>query len=48
MKPTDLVAKLKEQDVLIYAISPTRIRIVTHLDISPAMVDRTIKIIDKI
>ena len=48
MKPTDLVARFKEKDILIFAISPTRIRIVTHLDINGAMVDTTTKTIDSL
>lgn len=35
------VAKLKESDILGYAISPTQVRLVTHLDITPEMVERT-------
>ncbi len=37
-----LVAKLKEHHILAYAISPTQVRLVTHLDITPAMVAKTI------
>lgn len=40
-----LVAKMKEKNVLGYAIAPNRIRLVTHLDITPEMADRTIEII---
>lgn len=43
-----LVARLKEQDVLWHAISPTQVRIVTHLDVTPEMVKRTIEIIDQL
>ncbi len=39
----DLVAKLKEQSILGYAISPNRVRLVVHLDISKEMVARTIR-----
>jgi threonine aldolase len=38
----DLVARLKEQAILGYAIAPNRIRLVTHLDITPQMVEKTI------
>lgn len=39
------VAKLKESNILGYAISPTQVRLVTHLDITPEMVERTIEAI---
>lgn len=39
------VARLKEENILAYAISPTQVRIVTHLDISPEMVEKTISVI---
>jgi threonine aldolase len=38
-----LVAKLKELDILGYAIAPNRVRLVVHLDISKEMVDQTIQ-----
>ncbi|HEY0040744.1 MAG TPA: low-specificity L-threonine aldolase [Flavisolibacter sp.] len=40
--PQSLVAKMKEKNILWYAISPTQVRIVTHLDISPQMIQKTI------
>lgn len=40
-----LVANLKEKGILAYAITPSRVRLVVHLDISAEMVDRTINII---
>ncbi len=40
-----LVAKLKGQDILGYAISPNRVRLVLHLDIKKEMVEKTITII---
>jgi threonine aldolase len=40
-----LVATLKENGILAYAIAPSRVRLVVHLDISPEMVKRTIDII---
>jgi threonine aldolase len=38
----DLVAKLKEHDILAYAISSNKIRLVVHLDITTEMVTKTI------
>ena len=43
--PKSLVEKMKEENILWYAISPTQVRIVTHLDISPEMIKRTIEVI---
>jgi len=43
-----LSAKLKEQDILAIAISPTQVRIVVHLDITPAMVTQTIQVVASI
>ena len=43
--PQRLVAQLKEHHILGYAISPTQVRLVTHLDITPPMVEKTIEII---
>lgn len=39
-----LVAALREKGVLAYAIAPTQVRLVTHLDINEAMVNKTISI----
>jgi threonine aldolase len=39
-----LVAKLKEHNILAYAISPNRVRLVLHLDITPGMVTETIQV----
>lgn len=44
----DLVAKLKEHSILAYAISPVRIRLVLHLDISPEMVKRTVDVFEQL
>jgi threonine aldolase len=41
------VAKLKEENILGYAISPTQVRLVTHLDITEEMVRKTINVIQK-
>jgi threonine aldolase len=43
-----LVAKLKEHDILGYAITPNRVRLVVHLDVTKEMVGRTIEIISKL
>ncbi len=40
----ELVATLKEHQILGYAISPNRIRLVVHLDITAAMVAKTIQV----
>jgi threonine aldolase len=40
--PQSLVAKWKEENIFGYAISPTQVRLVTHLDITPEMVEKTI------
>jgi threonine aldolase len=43
-----LVAKLKEQDILGYAISRNRIRLVLHLDITKEMTETTIQVFDQL
>jgi threonine aldolase len=43
-----LVARWKEQGILAYAIAPTQVRLVLHLDITPEMVDHTISSIRKL
>jgi len=43
-----LVQKLKEQDILGYAITPDRVRLVLHLDITGEMINRTIDVIGKL
>jgi threonine aldolase len=45
-QPQDIVAKLKEKNILTIAISPTQIRMVLHLDISPAMVKQLLQVIE--
>jgi threonine aldolase len=42
------VEKLKEKNILGYAISPKRVRFVLHLDITKEMVGRTVEIVDKL
>jgi len=44
----ELVAKLKEQDILGYAISANRIRLVLHLDITKEMTKTTIQVFDQL
>ncbi|MGQ0739887.1 MAG: threonine aldolase family protein [Bacteroidota bacterium] len=44
----ELVAKLKKQDILGYAISPVRIRLVLHSDISKEMVAKTIQLFNSL
>lgn len=39
-----LVARLREHDILGYAIAPNRVRLVLHLDISSEMVEQTKKV----
>ncbi len=41
--PKTLVAKLKEHNILGYAISPTHVRLVVHLDVTPDMVEKAIE-----
>lgn len=43
-----LVEVLKQKQILAYAISPTQVRLVVHLDISEAMIERTIKILNEL
>lgn len=43
-----LVATLKEQGILGYAIAPQRVRLVTHLDISATMIEQTIDTFNKL
>ena len=44
----DLVARLKEHSILGYAISPNRVRLVVHLDITKEMVAKTIDIFNQL
>ncbi len=44
--PLTLAKKLKEAGILVMAISPTQVRMVTHLDISAEMIEQTIRIIE--
>lgn len=47
-KAADFVAKLKEENILAYAITPERVRFVLHLDITAGMVEATINAIKQI
>lgn len=42
------VEKLKQHNILGYAIAPARVRLVVHLDISPEMVRKTIDVIKQL
>jgi threonine aldolase len=42
------VDKLKEFDILGHPISPTQVRLVTHLDVTTIMVEKTIEVITKL
>lgn len=44
----ELVEKLKEYHILGYAIAPQKVRLVLHLDITKAMVERTIEVLNKL
>lgn len=48
MTATELVGKLKEYNILAYAISADRIRLVVHLDISTEMVNKTIEVFNQL
>jgi len=44
--PQSLIARMKEENILWYAISPSQVRIVTHLDTNPEMIQRTVEVIE--
>ncbi len=46
MTPTLFIEKMKENNILMYPISPTQVRIVVHLDITDAMINDTLKVIE--
>jgi threonine aldolase len=46
--PVSFVAKLKEENILAMAISPTQVRLVLHLDVTPSMVDSVIHFIESL
>jgi len=43
--PQQFMEEMKKHDILMFAISPTQVRLVLHLDITPEMVEKTIQII---
>lgn len=43
-----LVEKLKQNKILSHPISATQVRLVTHLDVTPEMVEKTIEVINKL
>lgn len=43
--PAKFIEEMKKHDIHMFSISPTQVRMVLHLDISPAMVEKTIQII---
>jgi hypothetical protein len=40
------VAKLKEKNIFGYAITPKRVRLVLHLDVTQEMVGKTIDVVN--
>ena len=46
MTPTLFIEKMKENNILMYPISPTQVRLVVHLDITDFMIKETIKVIE--
>ena len=44
----NLVSKLKLENILGYAISPNRVRLVLHLDINVQMVNKTIEVFNSL
>lgn len=45
---TEFVSVMKEKNILMFAISPTQVRMVLHLDITESMVQQTIDAIEKL
>jgi threonine aldolase len=48
MSAPALVERMKEKNVLGYAIAPNRVRLVVHLDITKEMMERTIDIVNQL
>jgi threonine aldolase len=44
----ELVSKLKDHNILGYAISPNRVRLVLHLDITKTMVKETVQVFNQL
>ena len=42
------VQQLQQNNILAYAISPTQVRMVVHLDVSSEMINKTIEIINQL
>lgn len=47
-RAADLVQELKTHQILGYAIAPHRVRLVMHLDITPAMVQKTMEVFQQL
>ena len=47
MTAAAFVAKMKEKDIIPYAITPSRVRFVVHLDITDGMIEKTVATIEK-
>ena len=45
---SDFVARLRENDIWCFAIGPQAVRLVTHLDVSSAQIERTCQVIQSI
>lgn len=43
-----LAAKLYENNIRVIAISPTQVRIVTHLDVTESMIEKTVEVINSL
>ena len=48
MTPKLFIEKMKQEEILMYPISPTQVRIVVHLDITSEMIEKTIQIINQL
>jgi threonine aldolase len=44
--PKELVERLKQEDILCLAISPTQVRMVTHLDVTKEMLKKLVQVIE--
>ena len=44
--PVSFTNKLKEHTILAFPISPTQVRMVTHLDLTAAMIQETIEVLE--
>lgn len=45
--PKSITDALRKENIMVIPISPTQIRMVFHLDITPAMVDRLLRVIER-